>query len=70
MYRNMDETNAAAEHRELTLDELDRVTGGMDNNMATVIDNTLCAIPVVGAFAATARVITNAISIWRGNPTI
>ena len=47
---------------ELTDDEQDRVTGGLDRSTASAILNGLAAIPVFGVVAQLTRVSANAVT--------
>jgi hypothetical protein len=62
--------NTQTEMRELTPEELDRVTGGMDPATGTAILNGLAMIPVFGVFTQTARAAANAVGIWTGTPVL
>ena len=47
---------------ELTDDELDRVTGGLDRLTASAILNGLAAIPVIGVVTQVTRAAANAVT--------
>jgi hypothetical protein len=55
---------------EVTLDELDQVTGGLSDQTRTTILNALTALPVIGVVAGVGRTFGNA---WRaavGQPPV
>jgi hypothetical protein len=57
-------------HIELSSDELEQVTGGMDNSTRSMILNIMAGIPVIGVLTQTGRVIGNAINAYNGNPMV
>jgi hypothetical protein len=49
----MNMTKLNNETRELNIDELDRVVGGLDESTERAIDNAIINLPVVGTIAQT-----------------